>query len=110
MNPITAYISAIKQPFNYSGTASRLEYWMCFVGFLILSIIIWLVCSLLGLDFMSGTGSVISFILGLFLITLPGLALGARRLNDIGWPVWLIVLGIFGPIVWIIFGIVPGKK
>ena len=112
MNPITAYISAIKQPFNYSGTASRLEYWMCFVGYIILSIIIGLVCNLIGLD-MSGVGSVVSFIRGLFLVFLPGLALTARRLNDIGWPIWLIIL-CFIPginlIAWIIFGIIPGKK
>jgi uncharacterized membrane protein YhaH (DUF805 family) len=110
MNPITAYISAIKQPFNYSGTASRLEYWMCVVGYIILSIIIGLVCSLIGLD-MSGAGRVVSVILGLFLVFLPGLALTARRLNDIGWPVFLAICFILFPVIsWIIFGIIPGRK
>ena len=113
MNPITAYISAIKQPFNYSGTASRLEYWMCVVGFIVLSFIVGLVFALLGLDISSGAGGIVGIILGLFLVFLPGLALTARRLNDIGWPVLLIIL-CFIPginlIAWIIFGIVPGNK
>ncbi len=110
MNPITAYISAIKQPFNYSGTASRLEYWMCVVGFIVLSFIVGLVLALIGLDINGGAGGLIGLILWLFLIVLPSLSLAGRRLNDIGWPVWLVILCILIPIVFIIIGIVPGKK
>ena len=110
MNPITAYISAIKQPFNYSGTASRLEYWMCVVGFIVLSFIVGLVMALLGVEINGGAGGLIGLILWLFLIVLPSLSLAGRRLNDIGWPVWLVILCILIPIVFIIIGIVPGKK
>lgn len=110
MNPVTAYISAIKQPFNYSGTASRLEYWMCVVGFIVLSFIVGLVFALIGVDINGGAGGLIGVILWLFLIALPGLSLAARRLNDISWPVWLIIVCILFPILFIIIGIIPGNK
>lgn len=110
MNPITAYISAIKQPFNYSGTASRLEYWMCVVGFIVLSFIVGLVLALIGVEINGGAGGLIGLILWLFLIVLPSLSLAGRRLNDIGWPVWLVILCILFPIFFIIIGIVPGNK
>ena len=131
MNPISAYINAIKQCFNYNGTASRLEYWMFLIAAWIIGFIFMLGgciiffggTFLLGQEGMNNNNIIItcifgiygfiSFIFYLFCILLPFVSLTVRRLNDIGWSPWLALLYLIPGvtlIVMIVFGVVPSQS
>ena len=65
---------------DFSGRAGRSEFWWFFLA----QFLIMLVASLLG--------DIISAIAALALL-LPGIAVGARRLHDIGKSGWFLLLG-----------------
>jgi uncharacterized membrane protein YhaH (DUF805 family) len=85
------FLEALKKYAVFSGRARRKEYWMyaLFVGiiYIVLAIIVGVSKSSAGIA-----------ILGVFYlaILLPSLAVGVRRLHDIGKSGW-----------WLLFGIVP---
>jgi uncharacterized membrane protein YhaH (DUF805 family) len=131
MNPITAYINAVKQCFNYRGTTSRLEYWMFLIATWIIGLIFMLGGCIIffgGAYFLGGEGieennaiitsvlfayGFLFFLFYLFCMMLPFVGVTVRRLNDIGWSPWLallyLVVGINTVIV-IIFGCVPSQN
>ena len=79
MGPIKAYTNFLKNYFNFSGRASRSEYW-------------WVIP--------------INILLGLIpyvslLLIIPGIALSVRRLHDTGKSGWLIFLVVIPVIGWI---------
>ena len=115
MNPVTAYIDALSKYFDYHGTVSRREYWMFMIAAFIVQLTIFMVLLMVhfvysswnDLDFAGAlyggenseqVGIYLIFLFGVFLIanflavTLPGLSLMARRLNDMGWSRWWLVL------------------
>jgi len=85
------FLEALKKYAVFSGRARRKEYWMyaLFVG------IIYVVLAVIVAASKSSAGIAI---LGIFYlaILLPSLAVGVRRLHDIGKSGW-----------WLLFGIVP---
>lgn len=85
------FLEALKKYAVFSGRARRKEYWMyaLFVG------IIYVVLAVIVAVSKSSAGIAI---LGIFYlaILLPSLAVGVRRLHDIGKSGW-----------WLLFGIVP---
>lgn len=147
MNPISAYIDALSKYFDYHGTVSRREYWMFVIATIIIRIIvIGLLMLGLSLVVLTGIGGVsldiftreypednymgitamILVICYLFIcfftVFLPGLALMARRLNDMGWSRWCLLLvvvlfmiplppfGSFSLIPIIVLGCVPSRN
>ena len=117
MNPVSAYIDALSKYFDYHGTVSRREYWMFMIATIIIRIIvIGLLMLGLSLVVLTGIGGVSLDILTrdypensyygitamilvicylficFFTVFLPGLALMARRLNDMGWSRWCLLL------------------
>ncbi|MBO4715058.1 MAG: DUF805 domain-containing protein [Verrucomicrobia bacterium] len=124
MNPISAYIDALSKYFDYYGTVSRREYWMFMITAVIIFVImigVGLGVSLLinevwGLENHGGLYNrnhggyqlnsqalivLVIYLAGLlFAIVLPGLALMARRLNDMGWSRWwlLLIVALLSPI------------
>ena len=159
MNPISAYIDALSKYFDYRGTVSRREYWMFIIaaiGVQVIVLSVWLFGSIIvrSANYHSSTPAradynfnfevFIDLIFYLFAwysaIGLPGLALIARRLNDIGWsrrlsllvvmfmiPIPPFIFVLFAPIVFLyehpfplvsfialipisVFGCVPSKK
>ena len=147
MNPISAYIDALSKYFDYYGTVSRREYWMFVIATIIIRIIV-IGLLMLGLslvvltgiggvsldlftreypeDNYIGTTLIILVICDLFIcfftVFLPGLALMARRLNDMGWSRWCLLLvvvlfmiplppfGSFSLIPIIVLGCVPSRN
>lgn len=147
MNPISAYIDALSKYFDYRGTVSRREYWMFVIATIIIRIIV-IGLLMLGLslvvltgiggvsldlftreypeDNYIGTTLIILVICYLFIcfftVFLPGLALMARRLNDMGWSRWCLLLvvvlfmiplppfGSFSLIPIIVLGCVPSRN
>ena len=107
MNPISAYIDALSKYFDYRGTVSRREYWMFMIAAYAIQIIVGVMLLLLFIRllhswFYTADREEID-ILQLFLlyvysiaiffaVTLPSLSLVVRRLNDMGWSRWWLVL------------------
>ena len=158
MNPISAYIDSLRKYFDYHGTVSRREYWMFIIaaiGVQVIGLFVWLFGSIIvrsaihhssmpvRADYNFNFEVIIDLIFYLFAwysaIGLPGLALIARRLNDIGWsrrlsllvvmfmiPIPPFIFVLFAPIIFMydevplvsfiasipisVFGLIPGKK
>ena len=99
--------TSVKTCFNkyatFSGRASRSEYWFFYLFTIIASIITWVIDTML-LDYGADDTGAISLIFQIIII-LPGLAVGARRLHDIGKSGWwqLLVLTLIGIILLIVW-------
>ncbi len=76
---------------DFSGRARRSEYWWFVVFDLIVSIVASIIDAIIGTR--SGSFGLIEGLAALALL-LPGLAVGARRLHDVGKTGWLQLLGI----------------
>ncbi|WP_088042794.1 DUF805 domain-containing protein [Bacillus sp. EAC] len=93
------YLKALKNYVGFSGRARRQEYWMFFLFNFIITIVLSILESFLGLN------GVLTIIYGLFTL-LPSLAVGVRRLHDSGKTGWWILIGLIpfiGTIILIIF-------
>jgi uncharacterized membrane protein YhaH (DUF805 family) len=93
------YIDAWKNYVNFNGRARRQAYWM-FVLFNIIAAVLLSV-----VDGVIGTGGILSGLYSLAVL-LPGLALGVRRLHDIGKSGWWLLIGLvpfIGVIILLIF-------
>lgn len=92
-----AIVRAIQQNYcNFSGRASRSEFWWFqLFGFILNSVIGIVFC------WSQDTMSIINCIAGLALL-LPSLGLTVRRLHDIGKSGWWIFIGLIPIIGWII--------
>ena len=158
MELISAYIDALSKYFDYRGRTSRREYWMFIIaaiGVQVIGLFVWLLGGTGGganhhssmvasADYNFNFKDFIYLIFYLFAwysaIGLPGLALIAHRLNDIGWsrrlsllvvmfmvPIPPFIFVLFAPIVFMyeessplvsfialipitIFGCIPGRK
>lgn len=74
---------------QFSGTASRSEFWLFVLATAIISIILGIVgAAIPALSFLSTLASLIFFI--------PSLAVGARRLRDAGFSPWWLLIYITG--------------
>lgn len=90
------YMEALTKYVEFSGRARRKEFWT----FTLVNFVISIILSLL--DAMVGMG--IGFIGTLFslAIILPSIAVGIRRLHDIGKEGWWLLIGLIPLIGWIV--------
>ena len=104
--------------FNFSGRASRGEFWWAYLAFIIASILVSIVDAVLGGIVYGITGSSLLLNSG-FLVNILSLAtfigwvsLTARRLQDRGWSGWwqLLYLTIVGILVIVVLNILPAKE
>ncbi|MBQ7589784.1 MAG: DUF805 domain-containing protein [Verrucomicrobia bacterium] len=129
MNPISAYMNALRKCFDCRGKVSRGEYGMFLVG-IIGIIVIFFIAAIISEEicdseeiyddmdityraFLWYWYTIFMWIFFIFGLTLPTTAAMARRLNDIGWPCWLGLVFWIPGIGWlfaILFGCIPGKK
>ena len=99
--------TAIKTCFNkyatFSGRASRSEYWFFYLFTIIASIVTWVIDTML-LGYNAEDTGAISLIFQIIII-LPVIAVGARRLHDIGKSGWwqLLILTLIGIILLIVW-------
>ena len=99
------YLAVLKKYTQFSGRAHRTEYWMFVVVNLAIIIAISIVEGIFG-----GPG-VLGAIYGLAVL-LPSLAVGVRRLHDIGKSGWWLLIGlvpVVGIIVLIVFAAQDGQ-
>lgn len=93
------YLKVLSQYTDFTGRARRQEYWM----FVLFNVIISLVAT--GLDSIIGTYGVINGLYSLAVL-LPSLAVGVRRLHDIGksgWNFFWAFLPIVGTILLLVW-------
>ena len=108
------YLKVLKQYANFSGRARRKEYWMFALFNILFAIIAAMIDNVAGITIDESPYGIFYF-LYTFGVLIPGLAVGVRRLHDIGkkwtWiliglipfigPIWLLVLlvndGVVGP-------------
>jgi uncharacterized membrane protein YhaH (DUF805 family) len=99
------YFKALKQYANFSGRARRKEYWMFFLFYMIFGAVAMTLDKMFGTAFrttFSFSGQPLEYGLGygwIYLIyvlatILPSLAVGVRRLHDIGKSGWNYLLGL----------------
>lgn len=100
------FLIALKKYADFSGRASRSEYWYFVLFYLLIAIGLTVIDGVTGtLDAKSGVG-LLSGIFGLAMIV-PSISVNVRRLHDInrsGWWLLLIFAVIIGWIVLLVFG------
>ena len=118
-NPFKYWLDAITDHyFDYTGTSSRKEVWMFLLSAVICGLALGFVW--LNLYILTGGGKVADIVVGIlcylmmfFLFTLPYIALTVRRIRDIGWSPWLILLYLVIPvnlIAFFVFACTPGRN
>ena len=105
------FLDALKQYADFSGRATRQQYWMFYLFYLIIYLALTVIEITLGLydkEVDMGLFTTI-FMLGLLI---PSLAILARRLHDIGrtgWWILLIVIPFVGALVLLIFAVLDSE-
>jgi uncharacterized membrane protein YhaH (DUF805 family) len=104
------YLKVLRQYSGFRGRASRTEYWMFVLISVIVSVILALIDVVFGLQ-VGGIG-----LLGALYslaVLLPSLAVGARRLHDIGRTGWwqlIQLIPLIGTIALIVFFAIEGHR
>ena len=99
------YIGTLKKYAEFSGTATRQEFWMYFLFNALVAMGVSVVAGIIGILWL---GTVYNLA-----VLVPTLAIGARRLHDIGKSGWWQLIGIIplvGLIVLVIFWAKPAKS
>jgi len=107
--PMVGFTQAISLGFsnyiNFQGRATRAEYWWWTLFAVISDVVLGFIDAALGIGFLQGLFSLA--------ILIPGLAVGARRLHDIGKSGWWQLLWfaiIVGWIIMIVWYCKPGNQ
>jgi uncharacterized membrane protein YhaH (DUF805 family) len=79
---------------NFSGRASRSEYWYWILFIIIADIVAGIIDSVLGIQIVTGLFGLVTII--------PNIAIAIRRLHDLDRTGWWILLGFIPLIGWII--------
>lgn len=120
MGPLTAISQAVAHSFQFSGRASRSEYWWFMLVYTLVITICGFIDSMMVMSLIAEQGEQAIFSLGLFdfastfawIITLPTiLSLTVRRLHDAGFSgFWLILYFIpFGGLALLVMHIMPSE-
>ena len=93
------YLKVLKQYADFSGRARRKEYWMFALFNMIFAIVAMILDNVLGIAMEVGYGP----LYGLYALAMliPGLAVGVRRLHDVGksgWMYLIVLIPFIGPI------------
>ena len=79
------YLKVVRDNYaNFNGRASRQEYWMFFLFNMIFAIVMMGIDIILGLGFLN--------IIYFLVVMIPGIAVGIRRLHDIGKSGWMVLI------------------
>jgi uncharacterized membrane protein YhaH (DUF805 family) len=91
------YLKVLKQYADFNGRARRKEYWMFVLFNMIFAIVAMILDNVLGIA-MEGIGYGPLYGLYLLAIIIPSIAVGVRRLHDIGKSGWMMLIS-FIPLI-----------
>lgn len=96
----TFFLNVVKNQYaDFVGRSSRRQFWMFILWNIVISIVVSIVGSMLFGSNMIGQQDPLSVLFSLALLV-PSLAIGARRLHDIGKSGWWQLLGIIPILGW----------
>ncbi|MFC8695950.1 DUF805 domain-containing protein [Streptomyces parvus] len=99
------YLAVLKNYAGFSGRARRKEYWMFTLINFVISLVLTIIGSAIGVEFISYIYSVA--------VIIPALAVAVRRLHDTGRSGWWLLIALVplvGAIVLIVFLASEGKQ
>ena len=104
------FLQALQKYATFSGRARRSEYWYFFLMYLLIFILLAIVDGITG-SFSAKSG--VGLLSGVFALAmlLPSLAVGVRRLHDIGRSGWWLLIAfvpLIGGIVLLLFAVKVG--
>lgn len=91
------YLQVLKKYADFSGRARRKEYWMFVLFNILFTIVAGILDNVLGIA-IAGVGYGPLYGLYSLVLIIPGLAVGVRRLHDIGKSGWMMLV-VFIPLV-----------
>ena len=91
------YVKCLKQYADFSGRARRTEYWMFYLINVVIGAVLGFVCGLIGI-------TAVAYIYSLAVLV-PGIAVGVRRMHDIGKSGWWVLISLI-PLIGTIWFIV----
>ena len=98
------FLDAIRQFADFSGRATRKEYWMFVLFYMIIYVLLSVVDGLLGMTLLETVFA--------FVVLVPSISVGARRLHDTGRTGWwqlIALIPVIGAIILIVF-LAQGSK
>lgn len=100
------YLSVLKKYAVFSGRSQRAEYWYFVLFNLIISIVLGIISTVVGDD-----SGILGMLYSLALL-IPGIAVGVRRLHDIGKSGWMLLIGLIPLIggIWLIVLLATDSK
>lgn len=104
------FLEALKKYAVFSGRSRRKEYWYFALFYVIISIVLVLIDTLLGTFSPSANIGLLSGIWTLAML-IPSIAVSVRRLHDIdrtGWWVLIALVPVIGTIILLIFAVLDG--
>jgi uncharacterized membrane protein YhaH (DUF805 family) len=87
------YLKVLKQYADFSGRARRKEYWMFVLFHTIFAIVAMILDKVLGIA-MEGIGYGPLYGIYVLAMLIPGLAVGVRRLHDVGKSGWMFLIAL----------------
>ena len=110
MSPIDWATRPLKKYADFTGRAPRAEYWWFYLLVIIGYVVATIIDSLVGLGRMVGPYGAIAMLFGLAMLV-PSIAVGIRRLHDLGKSGWWLLIALIpfiGAIVLIVFFVQAG--
>jgi uncharacterized membrane protein YhaH (DUF805 family) len=104
--------SALSKYATFSGRARRSEFWW----FYLFMLLVWFAAAFVDAALGAVDGNTaygIVMVVAMLALLMPYLAVGVRRLHDIGRPGWLLLIGlipVIGSIVLLIFFVTRGEQ
>ena len=97
------YLKVLKEYANFNGRARRKEYWMFVLFNILFAIGAMILDNLFGMT-MNGIPYGPIYLIYALALLIPGLAVGVRRLHDIGKSGWYLLVGLIPLIggIWLI--------
>ena len=105
---------------DFKGRTSRADFWWAVLGLVLLTLVASIICSLFGGgvaptdasqigEYFSNPGNII-YIIWCLAIFIPGIAISVRRLHDINYSGWWVLISLVpfvGSIILIVFFCLP---
>ena len=93
------YLKVMKQYADFNGRARRKEYWMFLLFNIIFALVAMLVDNLLGMRINEQIPYGYLYLLYGLATFIPGIAVGVRRLHDVGKSGWFLLIPIYNLIL-----------